>query len=58
LHLDIHVGPLCRYYPDAWETVVQRYGRETGAPAYTVRATPDPEDAITAPRQAVAFVES
>ena len=56
--LDIYVGPLCRYYTGAWETVVQRYGRETGTSVYIVRATPASDDAITDPRLAVAFLEN
>lgn len=35
--LDVYVGPLTRYYTGDWETVVQRFGRESSIPVKTVR---------------------
>jgi hypothetical protein len=47
--LDVYVGPLTRYMAGDWETVIQRWARETGQDLQVVRATPEPEDAITDP---------
>ena len=35
--LDIYVGPLCRYYAGAWQTVVQQWGEREGIPIKVVR---------------------
>jgi len=35
--LDLYVGALTRYYLGEWETVVQRFGRESGMPVEIVR---------------------
>jgi hypothetical protein len=46
--LDVYVGSLTRYYAGDWETVVQRFGRESGMPVKVIRPN-DPEDAIRNP---------
>jgi hypothetical protein len=49
--LDVYVGSLTRYYAGDWETVVQRYGRETGMKVEVIRRPADPPDAIRDPEQ-------
>jgi hypothetical protein len=46
--LDVYVGPLTRYYTGDWETVVQRWARETGRDVQVVRPG---EDASNDPAQ-------
>jgi hypothetical protein len=42
--LDVYVGPLTRYYLGNWETVVQRFGRESGMPVTIVRPQGQEQD--------------
>jgi hypothetical protein len=39
--LDVYVGPLVRYYRGDWETVGQRWSRESGVPLTVIRASGD-----------------
>jgi len=48
--LDVYVGSFTRYYAGDWETVVQRYGRETGLKVDVVRPL-DPPDSTRDPGQ-------
>lgn len=40
--LDLYAGPLVRYYRDDWETVAQRWSRESGTPLTVIRPNVDP----------------
>jgi len=42
--LDLYVGPLTRYYLGDWETVVQRFGKESGMPVTIVRPASNQEN--------------
>jgi hypothetical protein len=42
--LDIYVGSLTRYYAGDWETVIQKYARETGTPLQVVRPNQTEEE--------------
>lgn len=53
--LDVYVGSLTRYFTRDWETVVQKMGREEGAPVRVIRAH-DPRDAITDPDEVRSLV--
>jgi hypothetical protein len=41
--LDIYVGPLVRYYRGDWETVTQRWARESGVPMTVIRSNGEPD---------------
>jgi len=41
--LDIYVGSYTRYYAGDWETIVQKYGRETGMQVQVIRTNPAEE---------------
>jgi hypothetical protein len=49
--LDVYVGSLTRYYARAWETVVQKAGREQGIAVQIVRDRPASPDPVTEPQQ-------
>ena len=49
--LDVYVGSLTRYYSGDWETVVQKWGRESGTPVHVVRPQADPAEAVRDPQQ-------
>lgn len=40
--LDLYAGPLARYHTGAWETIIQRHGRENGITVKTVYAETPP----------------
>jgi|SRR5262249_39466995 len=46
--LDVYVGSLTRYYSGNWETVVQRYARETGTPLTVIRTNEEPSERLDA----------
>ena len=47
--LDIYVGPLVRYYRGDWETVAQRWSRESGVPLTVIRPAGEPEPPMAVP---------
>lgn len=55
--LDVYVGTLTRYMTGDWETVVQRWARETGQNLRVHRTQPEPDDAITDPAVVFDVVE-
>ncbi len=55
--LDVYVGSLTRYLCGDWETVVQKWARETGRELQVIRQH-NPPDAITEPAQVLPAVLS
>jgi hypothetical protein len=53
--LDVYVGSVTRYLIGDWETVVQKYGRESGAKVQIIRQH-NPPDAITDPLEVLPVV--
>jgi hypothetical protein len=56
--LDVYVGPLCRYYTDAWKSIVQQAAEQEGIEFRRIREHEQPADAIRDPAAGVSYILS